>query len=64
MTSKYSHLNNIPNTKFDYANKMFEQNLPSRAFANTFTAGFLKSVQKILVQGIDKLQTIKRYKRF
>lgn len=62
--SKYSHLNNIPSNKFDYSEKMFETTLPQRAFYNAFTAGFLKSIQRILSMGIEHLQTIKRYKRF
>lgn len=64
-TNKYSHLDVAKfNNDFDWQNKMFVKSLPPKAFVNAFTAGFLMSVQKIMVIGFEQAHQIKTYFRF
>ena len=63
--NKYSHLNKTTfDNAFDWQRNMFQKSLPPRAFVNSFTAGFLLSIQKILVTGFTEAKQIKRYFRF
>lgn len=63
--NKYSHLNktNFDN-KFDWKNNLLRKTLPPMAFNNTFTSGFLDSVQKMLAMGFEPTKIIKKYFRF
>lgn len=64
MRKKYSHLENVVQTEYDWASNLMVKSLPDRAFKNPLTSNIIMSMQLILVKGFKTADSIRSYFRF
>jgi len=60
----YRHLEEIPQTEFNWAESMMSRHLPKRAFSHPLTANIILAMQTILAKGFTTASAIKKYWSF
>ncbi len=61
MTNKYTHLQKVAVTEFDWKNNLLKKSLPVRAFTNNLTSGLILSCQTILVESMKPIERLERW---